>query len=99
MKDCKLVCRDLTESLFTREVLNEHSRRFKAAKMDKSRGRAWSQCFIPEYFLTKIEGPTKEDSAWLNSRTSPHALPIVSYATCFLSSIVLSDMLPCMSVR
>ena len=99
------------ENIFTKEVLEEHRSRFKAAKMDKSRGRAWSQCFIPEYFLPKIEGPTREDSAWLTSRTSQRALlaakctcgratlPIHSHATCFLSFIVLSDMLPCMSVR
>ena len=68
IEDCQLTCRDLTENIFTKEVLEEHRSRFKAAKMDKSRGRAWSQCFIPEYFLAKIEGPTREDSAWLTSR-------------------------------
>ena len=102
-----LTRRDLTENLFTKEVLDEHRSRFKAAKMDKSRGRAWSQCFIPEYFLAKIEGPSKEESARLTSRTSQRALlaknctrgratlPFISYATCILSLIVMSDMLPC----
>ena len=81
IKDCKLTRRDLMENLFTKVVLDEHRNRFKAAKMEKSRGRAWSQCFIPEYFLAKIEGPTKEESACLTSRISQRALPTVK-CTC-----------------
>ena len=67
---CCFACRDLMENLFTKEVLDEHRSRFKAATKERSRGRMWSQSFTPEYFLAKIEGLTKEESARLPSRMS-----------------------------
>ena len=71
-----LVCRDLIENIYSREVSDEYRRRCA-----ETRGSAWTSGAIPEVFLDKVVGEDQHDSVLLPlTARLPAAFAVSAYA-------------------